>query len=133
MKTDKLLVLILLIIVLPLLFVYSYIDYISCPCYKPSCMISRFQITSCKYENGSLKLTLQNQGFADIKILNAYFIYQNGTGTTGTRYSKYLADRLPAFQKLNFEAKGVSPGFESVIVTISCNRLNATISSEKCK
>lgn len=127
MKTNRILVIFLLVVILPLLLIFSYKQNNSCPCHKPTCSISSFLISSCKYENGNVKLTLQNQGFADISILNIYFVYPNGT-----RYSRYLTDKLPAFQNSNFELKGVSPGFQKINITTECNQLFAAITSEKC-
>jgi len=99
----------------------------SCRCNSPKCRFIYLDLAECKRLGKTVSLTLTDYSIFPAEIIQAHFIYQNGTIE-----KKYLTDVIHPFKPSTFQISGMDVMFDKIVITAECSNIKIERMADKC-
>jgi len=99
----------------------------SCRCNRPKCKLIYLDLAECKRIGKTVSLTLTDYSIFPAEIIQAHFIYPNGTIER-----KYLTDFLPPLKQTTFQFSDMNIKFDKLVITAECTNIKVGQMADKC-
>lgn len=99
----------------------------SCECNRPKCNLIYLKLNQCKRIGETVSLTLTDYSIFPAEIIQAHFIYSNGTIVR-----KYLTDALYPFKTTTIDIPNMDVKFDKIVVTGECKSIEIRQMADDC-